>query len=527
MKYLNGAAVMCGIFAILSIDGRLDSNKIDLNSWSEILKHRGPDDEGRFEDDHVFLGHRRLSIIDLETGKQPIFNEDKTKCVVFNGEIYNFQEIRSRLEGLGHIFETNTDTEVIIHAYEQWGEGCVDHFRGMFAFVLWDISKKQLFAARDRLGIKPLYYAVHEKHLIIASEMKAIITQPGFSMDLDDHALAAYFTIAYIPAPFSVYKSIRKLPAGHLITVSGGDLRIRKYWDVQFNPDHSLTDGAIVNRFNELMDEAVRLRMISDVPLGAFLSGGIDSGTVVALMSRNSISPVHTFCIGFGGDVGGYLDERNFAREVSGKYQTHHREFEVQPDIEGIVDKIVTAFDEPFADHSTIPSYYLYKMTKQNVTVALSGLGGDELFGGYERYLGIKLSQSYNSLVPSFIHNRLLMPIINNLPERRDGHYTINHLKRFIRNCNLPLDKRYFGFISMMPHRGSNPLFNADFQYDAHLEQTRDLFLGYINSSNASDPLDKIFYCDMKTYLPEDILACTDAMSMRHALRGAGTLPRP
>jgi asparagine synthase (glutamine-hydrolysing) len=257
--------------------------------------------------------------------------------------------------------------------------------------------------------------------------------------------------------------------------------------------------------------------MISDVPIGAFLSGGVDSGTVVALMSRHSTEPVNTCCIGFGGDVGGYLDEREYANEVAKLYSTNHREYVVTPNVQDILTDIVGSFDEPFADHSTVPSYYLCKMTRERVTVALSGLGGDEMFGGYERYLGFKLSTYYN-LLPRILREEMIKPLIEKIPERADGHYTVNHLKRFVRSGSLPQDQRYFGFLSMLDVKGKKSLFNEPEKYQEGLDRCRELVLKHFNSPNAHDPLDRVFYCDIKTYVPEDILACTDRMSMRHSL---------
>jgi len=505
---------MCGIFGIIALDGPLNVLKYHLPNGTEILKHRGPDDFGHYLDQHVYFGHRRLSIIDLSTGNQPMFNEDGSICVIFNGEIYNFQEIRKNLQKLGHHFQTNSDTETIIHAFEEWGRDCVDHFRGMFSFALWDVKKSIFFAARDRLGIKPFFYAVSNGVFMFASEMKAILQYPEISRDIDEDAMAAYFTLAYIPNPMTIYKQIRKLPPGHTLEIENGDIRIRKYWDLYFRPDRTKSEKYFIDGFMGLLEEAVKLRMISDVPLGAFLSGGIDSGTIVALMSRLSKNPVNTCCIGFGGDVGGYLDERVYAKEVAEKYHTDHREYVVHPDPQAIIEDIVMSFDEPFADHSTIPSYYLCKVTREKVTVALSGLGGDEVFGGYERYLGFKISSIYNRL-PWFLRERVIRQVVEKIPERADGHYTVNHLKRFVRSAGKDSDLRYFGFLSML--KDSN-LFGDPKAFQKRIERVEQIVLDYFNSDNAQDPLDRAFYCDIKTYLPEDILACTDRMSMRHSL---------
>jgi asparagine synthase (glutamine-hydrolysing) len=508
---------MCGIFGILDTKERLDTKKHSIPNSTEILKHRGPDNFGHFLDSNVYLGHRRLSIIDLDTGDQPIFNEDRSKCIIFNGEIYNFKDIRNELEYKGHIFTTDSDTEVIIHAYEEWGVDCLEKLRGMFAFAIWDTLQKKLFLARDRLGIKPLFYAFHENVFYFASEMKAILQNKSFPREIDYDGLISYFQLSYIPAPVTIFKHIFKLPAGHSILVSDGNIEIRKYWDLEFAPDYSRSENYFIECILGYLEETIKMRMISDVPIGAFLSGGIDSSTVVAFMSKLSHEPVRTFCIGFGGNIGGYLDERKYARKISSTLGCNHREYEVTPDVHSIINEIVFSFDEPFADPSTIPSYYVCKKTREDVTVSLSGLGGDELFGGYERYLGFKLSNFYNRL-PYTLKERIIRSLIESIPERRDGHYTINHLKRFVRSASLPDDMRYMGFLTMLGNKKYNSIFSSPEKYTENFENSQNLVLSHFNSKNAEEPLDRVFYCDIKTYLPEDILACTDRMSMLHSL---------
>lgn len=507
---------MCGIFGIYDSDHCLGENTGKDMGKGEILAHRGPDGYGTYFNPTVFLLHRRLSIIDLDGGSQPIYNEDKTKVIIFNGEIYNYRTLRSVLEKKGHVFTSNSDTEVVVHAYEQWGEDCLERFRGMFAFAIWDNSKKKLFIARDRLGIKPLFYAYVGRKLFFASEIKALLAQKEIQRDMDKDALASFFSFSYIPAPLTIFKHIRKLPAGHLLIAENTDLKIQKYWDVYFEPDYSKRESYFQDRFIELFHEAVELHLISDVPLGAFLSGGIDSGLVVAAMSRFCSEPVRTFTMGFGGGIGGYLDERGLAQRVSDHITTIHKEFVVKPDVKSIIENIVRSFDEPFADDTTIPSYYLNEMTRKDVTVSLSGLGGDELFGGYERYLGFKFSNMYN-LLPTFIREKVVRHIVGLIPERVDGHYTINHLKRFVRSASLPHGERYFGFISTINHKNSN-IFADPISLKQNFKNCRDIIVDLYHTDNANNPLDKIFYCDMKTYLPEDILACTDRLSMSHSL---------
>ena len=509
---------MCGIIGIASTTENLKD--FPIRKFTDTLSHRGPDDSGYHTDSHIALGHRRLSIIDLSGGQQPIFNEDGSLCIVFNGEIYNFQNLRQDLIEKGHIFSTRSDTETILHAYEEWGESCVKYLRGMFAFAIWDSKDRRLFIARDRVGIKPLFYGEHQGRFYFASEMKAILTDTDFPRKIDELALTAYFTYSYIPAPHTIYADIHKLMPGHTLTWHNGHIRIRKYWDLQFVSDKTKNESYFIERFLDLLQEAVRMRLISEVPLGAFLSGGIDSSAVVAMMSRAVSDPVKTFCMGFGGNSGGYLDERKYARMVADRYDTDHREYEVLPDPEGIVEKIVRSFDEPFADDSTIPSYFVCKIARENVTVALSGLGGDEAFAGYERYLGFDLRRLYNWL-PSFLRNNVLKSAIERLPERSDGHYTVNHIKRFARSSSLPPDLSYLGYISRLHDGLANTFFVQEKRFLEYRYACRDLVLAHFKSDNVEgglDSLNRVFYCDIKTYLPEDILAVTDRMSMHHAL---------
>lgn len=509
---------MCGIFGLYRYSDKANVDVTALLSDYDdtVMKHRGPDDYGVFRDDALYLGHNRLSIIDLSGGHQPIFNKERTKCIIFNGEIFNYKAIQKELRGKGYVFATNSDTEVILFAYEEWGEKCLDRFRGMFAFCIWDLVNRRLFVARDRLGIKPVYYCEKDGIFAVASEMKALLSLRHFDRAIDYDALGAFFYLSYAPGERSVYRNIRKLLPGHYMVVDREHITFHKYWDLTFDPDHARTEQYWIERFLEKFEEAVTLRMVSDVPVGAFLSGGIDSGAVVASMSKVA-HPVHTFCMGFGGNSGAYLDERPYARMISQRYDTHHTEFEVQPDIHEILDDLVEAFDEPFGDHSTIPSYYLCKCTRAQVKVALSGLGGDELFGGYERYLGLKLSR-YLDVVPNLLTEKILTAMVNALPENRSGLGNINRLKRFVHYASLKPDHRYLGYLSMSDRTGKYSLFSDPRILKNGYDLSAEYILGYFNSDNARDMLDRAFYCDIKTYLPEDILACTDRISMQHSL---------
>jgi len=507
---------MCGIFGIISPGPIRDH----LEASTSTLSHRGPDDFGYFIGEGVGLGHRRLSIIDLKGGHQPMFSEDESLCIVFNGEIYNFPELHAHLISKGHHFLTRSDTETIIHAYEEWGEACVERLRGMFAFAIWDNKKRKLFLARDRFGIKPLFYSQRGERFYFASEMKAILVGGKIPRDIDEVALASYFTLSYIPAPMTIFNGIRKLLPGHTLTLQENGVRIHKYWDIHYVPDRGRSEAYFSKKFVELFYESVKIHLISDVPLGAFLSGGIDSSAVVAAMSVATESPVNTFCMGFGGNAGGYLDERRYARMVADRYATNHRECEVIPDPEGLLEKIVGGFDEPFADDSTIPSYFVCKIARENVTVAQSGLGGDEAFAGYERYLGFRLRNIYTKL-PYFVREKLIHRFVDNLPERSDGHYTINHMKRFVRSGSLDDGEAYFGYLSILNPGTYKSFFANSVRFDRHFDSVKTLMLDYFNTppcSSSADGLNRAFYCDIKTYLPEDILAVTDRMSMHHAL---------
>ncbi|MDP2644065.1 MAG: asparagine synthase (glutamine-hydrolyzing) [Desulfobacterales bacterium] len=506
---------MCGICGIYNYNKDVAVHKSEIAAMCRSMFHRGPDDQGIYTQGAIGLGMRRLSIIDVAGGKQPIANEDESIWIVLNGEIYNYLELREFLVKKGHRFKTNSDTESILHLYEEKGMGFVDDLRGMFAAAIWDNKQRKLIIVRDHLGIKPLFYAMYNGKLVFASEMKAILQDKQFPRGMDDHALAAFFTLSYIPAPLTIYKNIRKLMPGHFLTVADGNLKIEKYWDVEFKPDRSKKENDFIEESMSILHQSVDMQLMSEVPLGAFLSGGIDSGVIVALMSLNGSSRVNTFTIGFGGETGGYLDERKYAQMVAKKYSTNHREYEVSPSPAGIIEKIVSAFDEPFADDSAIPSYYVCKMAKENVTVALSGLGGDEAFAGYERYLGFKLRSMYLR-VPLFFRNQFISRIIAKLPERSDGHYTINHMKRFTRSAGLPADLCYLGFISMMTN--SLGFYSDSERFLNPVLSVQDLLRSYFNAPNCSNDLDRAFYCDIKTYLPEDILAVTDRMSMHHSL---------
>lgn len=508
---------MCGLAGVFYPNGTPEEGHEVIRKMTSTLTHRGPDDCGYHVDARVVLGHRRLSIIDVKSGHQPIYNEDGSVCIVFNGEIYNFEEIRRELLGKGHVFRTNSDTETIVHAYEEWGERCVERLKGMFAFAVRDLRDNSLLLVRDRFGKKPLFYASYGGKFTFASEMKAILTDPTFDRTIDEEALASYFTFSYVPAPLTIFRGIRKLLPGHLLTVTAAEVKERKYWDVCFKPNSRRTEEEVTTEITARLADAVATRLVSEVPVGAFLSGGIDSSAVVAFMARASGEPVNTFTIGFATKGLAFKDERQYARLVAERYQTKHREYEVRPELAGVVAEIVRSFDEPFGDDSTLPSYFVCQMARQHVTVALSGLGGDEAFCGYERYLGFALGSLF-ARAPRFIKSRAA-ELVEFLPEGHSGNNRINHLKRFVRSSVEDEGRRYLGLVTKLAPQYRHHLFSgngASYQRAAGAAEER--FLAHYRSSDAEDPLDRVFHCDVKTYLPDDILALTDRISMRHSL---------
>ena len=386
---------MCGITGIVYNNKDREVDTAVLKKMTDAISHRGPDDEGFYINNNVGLGFRRLSIIDLSTGHQPLSNQDESVYIIFNGEIYNYQEQRQLLKQKGYIFKTTTDTEVILHLYEEYGVNCLQFLRGMFAFAVWDNNKQQLFCARDRFGIKPFYYYKDEEKFVFGSEIKAILKAGNINKKLSNDALDSYLAFGYITSDLSVYENIKKLQPAHYLLLSFNDnksIQINKYWEINFEPDYSKTENQWKEELEACFSETVKLHMISDVPLGAFLSGGIDSSSVVAMMAKNSNFPVRTFSIGFKEEK---FSELNFAHEIADKYGCEHHEQIVEPESISLLPKLVSAYDEPFGDSSAIPTYYVSKLARQYVTVALSGDGGDELFAGYDIYKRFKKINSF------------------------------------------------------------------------------------------------------------------------------------
>jgi asparagine synthase (glutamine-hydrolysing) len=475
-----------------------------------VIRHRGPDDEGTHVSGGAALGMRRLSIIDLAGGHQPISGEDGTVTIVFNGEIYNYRELQPELERRGHRFRTNSDTEVIVHAYEEKGAACVQDLRGMFAFAVWDERERQLFIARDRVGKKPLYYALTPRGtLVFGSELKSLLEHPEVEREVDPEALDAYLTFGYVPDPLSIIKGVRKLPPGHHLTFKAGRVRVQSYWDFDYSPAPARREEEYVEELRALLEEAVRVRLVADVPLGAFLSGGIDSSTVVGLMARASSRPVKTFSIGFPEDS---YDELRYARVAARAFSTDHHEFVVTPEVCHVVGELAWHLDEPFADSSAIPTYAVSKLARQHVTVSLSGDGGDELFAGYTRYARHQ-SRAPFARLPRALREGLMRPLSRRLPH---GAYGRNYLH----NVSLDPLARYLDSVSFINSLNKLSLYTGDFRarLNGGAGAPARLFRDYAARVRTGEPLDELLYLDSKTYLPGDILTKVDRMSMAVSL---------
>ncbi len=495
---------MCGIAGIASTRGEVISSEI-IHHMCEQIVHRGPDDEGIFVQGGVGLGMRRLSIIDLAGGHQPVFNEDRSAWIVFNGEIYNFPELRPDLERQGHKFRTHSDTEVIIHLYEEYGPACVDKLRGMFAFAIYDERQRRLLLARDRLGKKPLHYALVDGRLFFASEMKSILAAAPELADIDQEALLHYMLMGYVPDPATAFRQIRKLPPGHILEYQGGKVAVRQYWDLpEFGTYQPASEEDCLEELEQRLQEAVRIRLISEVPLGAMLSGGTDSSTVVALMSRLTSSPVKTFSIGFRHAD---FNEAEYARMVAEKFGTDHHELILDPDVVQTVEELTSSLEEPFGDSSMLPTYYISRLARQHVTVALSGDGGDELFAGYERYR-IHLEDRSFKYVPPWAGWLYRQAIHRYIPYRMPG-------RNLAYSVALPWQERYLEGVTIQSFVREMNLLSEDFQRAATggkdpLAPLRSC----LGKATALDPLSRVLYLDTKSYLPGDILTKVDRMSM-------------
>lgn len=500
---------MCGIAGIAYWDGRPIERQL-LKRMADMLVHRGPDEEGLYlsRGASVGLAHRRLAIIDLSSGQQPLSNDDESIWIVFNGEIYNFQSLQQELISRGHRFRTRSDTEVIVHAYEEWGERCVTRLNGMFAFCIWDERLQQLFIARDRIGKKPLYYHASATSFEFGSELKALLTCPGIDTTPDPTAIADYFKYLYIPDPKSIFAAVRKLPPGHYLLAHRGGVTVREYWDVRFHDSVPRSQQALEDELFALLERAVRERMLAEVPLGAFLSGGVDSSGIVALMTRESRHPVITCSIGFDDRE---HDESRFAADVAGMLRTDHREYVVSSGFLDAVRRLPVMFDEPFADASAVPTYFVCKMARQRVTVALSGDGGDEAFAGYDRYVKDRIEQQCGRLLPA--------TLLKAIHYASAGGGSLRAKARTLTAQALRTPARAFyeshTFISDSDLRQllAPWLTRSIRDYDPSGYTNR-----FFHRLPTDDHLTRMLYTDLKTYLPGDILVKVDRTSMANSL---------
>ena len=502
---------MCGIAGKFNFDPNRSIDRERLTAMTSVIAHRGPDADGFYVGAGIGLGHRRLSIIDLSTGDQPLANEDRTIWVIFNGEIYNFADVRIELEAHGHRFRTHSDTEVIVHAYEQWGDRAVDRFRGMFAFALWDEPKRRLLLVRDRLGVKPLYYSPTPAGVTFGSEIKALLEDPDVPRGWSADALDAYLTLQYVPSPSTMYRGVLKLPAAHLLVAERGTVTVRRYWDLQFTGDGDpAREEEYLDRLDALVTESVRLRLVSDVPLGAFLSGGIDSSAVVASMAETcGADRVITTSVGF--DEGGF-NELEHARTVARHLGVTQHEEIVRPEITDLLPALAWHLDEPFADSSAVPTYYVSKAARRHVTVALSGDGGDELWAGYARHRVEQWELTARQWLGA-AGGRIAGRLAGRLPLAVKGMRSIRHLG--LSPADACAQKHAYGLFEQ-DVRGS--LYSRDF---AHEVRHADPFAGFRDAYNACgsrDPLDRALYVDVRTYLVDDILTKVDKMSMAVSL---------
>jgi asparagine synthase (glutamine-hydrolysing) len=531
---------MCGIAGWANLQSKASQHsEAVLHAMCERMKHRGPDSEGLWLDETVALGMRRLSIIDLKTGEQPFWNEDKSVIAVCNGEIYNFRELRKELEKRGHEFHSQSDVEVLPHLYEEHGEAMVEHLNGMFAFALWDKRRKKLLIARDRFGEKPLYYGVFEGNLIFASEPKVLLENPSVEAEINLEALRSFLSFDYVPAPLSIYKNIYKLPAAHLLTVEKGEIKTRRYWNLSWQkparkqgqinqPEHSALANARASDLNgntptietaarelrEIISDAVRMRLISDVPLGILLSGGVDSSTVAAFAAQHAESKIKTFSIGFEEDS---FDESKYARQVATHLDTEHYEEKLSVEkASDLISEIGTWLDEPMSDGSLIPTFLLSRFVRKYVTVALGGDGGDEIFAGYPTYFGHKMARVY-ALVPRFLRSGLIEPIVNSLPVSTKNLSFDYKAKRFVAASKYDLVTRHHSWFGSFSIDAQKDLLSKDV-----LEKSSgDIYRGakdLLKITDAKDQIEQMQFLDMNFYMAEDILTKVDRASMAVSL---------
>jgi asparagine synthase (glutamine-hydrolysing) len=508
---------MCGIVGKMFLDPARAVSGDELRAMGEIMAYRGPDGEGVWCDGNVGLGHRRLAIIDLsDVASQPMCNEDGTVWITFNGEIYNFQELRKDLEERGHIFRTHSDTEAIVHAYEEYGRGCLEKLRGMFAFAIWDGRTRTLFIARDRVGKKPLFYFLGRDRFLFASEIKALLIDEMVPRDPDPIAIDHFLALGYVPGPRTAFTGIRKLPAAHWLEIRDGRIETDRYWRLRYTPKRKICMEDAVSELRSRLAEAVRLRLVSDVPLGAFLSGGVDSSAVVIQMAEAMDRPVRTFSVGFG-DAS--FDERPFARQVAERYATDHTELVVEAPVTDILSRLVWHYDEPFGDCSAVPSYAISQLTRQHVTVVLNGDGADETFGGYDWY---KMDRVINrgTMLPLWLRTQLARAM-QSLPTKWLQVSPVKKIARLAEVLALPPARRYVQWIEHFGPRARQRLYTATFNEDIEGTKESDpdaLFASTFHEIDADEWLDTILGADINLYLVDDLLVKMDRATMANSL---------
>lgn len=508
---------MCGITGIFDTHGNNTISRAVLERMNDSQLHRGPDEGNLHIEPGVGLGHRRLSIIDLATGQQPLFNEDGSVVVVFNGEIYNYQQLIPELHALGHTFHTRSDTEVIVHAWESWGADCVKRFRGMFAFALWDRNRQTFFMARDRLGVKPLYYALlDDGTLLFGSELKSILSHGGMRRDIDPLAVEEYFALGYVAEPRTIFKQAKKLSPAHTLTLKLGEPMGEPvaYWDVRFSLDNPISSVDARAELIQRLNESVRLRMIAEVPLGAFLSGGVDSSAVVAVMAGLSPEPVNTCSIGFDDPV---FNESAFAQTVADRYHTSHRLEIVKSDDFDLIDTLARMYDEPYADSSAIPTYRVCQLARKHVTVALSGDGGDESFGGYRRYRLHLMEERMRAVLPQSVRGPVF-GLLGELYPKADWAPRMFRAKTTFEGLARNSVEAYFHTVCILRGPMRDALFSQGFKSALAGYNAQQVFNRHAAQADTNDPLALIQYLDLKTYLVGDINAKVDRASMAHSL---------
>lgn len=503
---------MCGIYGIVRFDGN-PIESATLSAMGRVTSHRGPDDEGQHIDHWAAIGMRRLSIIDLSGGHQPLSNEDETIWLVCNGEIYNFRELRTSLQAKGHRFKTGSDCEVLIHLYEEYGDDFVQHLNGMYGFALWDSRRKRMLVGRDRLGIKPIYIYRSGSILAFSSEAKAFLALPGFSPDVDHGALRSFIGLGYVPAPQSIFKGVEKLPVASMMVIEGGKTTVGRYWSISGTIDRATTERDWIERVRKRLEQSVRMQMVSDVPIGAFLSGGVDSSAVVAYMAAASDLPIKTYAIGFdGGGADSFYNELPYARRVSELFKTDHHEIIVRPDVVSLLPRLAWHMDEPIADTAFVTTYLVSEFARKDVTVILSGVGGDELFGGYRRYLGSRY-QAYLDHLPRGVR-QLLARVARRLPS--DRHSPLLNAARlargFLASVDQPFDERYRSYVEVFPRDEQAQLFRTNGV------DSWDALANGFRMAQTEDALNRLLVVDAETQLPDDLLLLTDKMSMAVSL---------